>query len=158
MVARIAFRIVVALVLIAFTGSADELAAISEIRGSWKISHFFCSGCGARTFHEKGMTIQFADQRITDPTGDNCTANPDYRMLNEVSTKKILANEGKSWPTSFRRTLAALSTVRYGFVTCGGINYMQLIVATPKTAFYFFEGGIVFELEREPKSGSAGEK
>lgn len=158
MLKRIAIRLVLTPAMIALTFGAAAPAADSDIGGIWRVSRYFCSDCGTRAFKEFGAAIQFTGQDITNPISDNCAAHPDYTLLREVSTKKLLTSEGKSWPTSFRRALVAHSKVRYGFITCGGINYMQLLVATPKRSFYFFEGGIVFELDRELNPGAGPAK
>jgi hypothetical protein len=119
-----------------------------SIVGQWVITDVLCSDCSSRRAPEKGTSIQFDPQHIVNPLYGNCDASPGYNLLKEVSSKTLLARIGQRWPAAARREVSAQPKVLYGFVTCDGINQAQVAVLSIKRALYFYEGGLVFVLQR----------
>ena len=70
------------------------------------------------------------------------------------STKRCRSAHGAFTPAgsgvAFAREspVAVHTTILYGFVTCGGINYMQIALVSSDAAFYFLEGNIALALTR----------
>src|SRR5437879_1029304 len=147
---RITFRVLVAFALVSCAACAEEAATTPDVRGAWKIVRWYCSDCGSRRFDEKDAVIQFGDKGITNPVGDACNDSPSYE-LKETTATALIAGRGRTWPASFKQSLAMHPKVREGFVLCEGINYMQVIFAPPSTLYFFSEGGLIFELERVPR-------
>ncbi len=107
-----------------------------------------CDDCNGRKFTEEGAKLFFSGEKISNPLGDNCDSEPAFSGIKPARAASLLAGPGKRWPVEIRHGLAGNSNLHYGFVTCGGLNYMQLLVLSPRQMLYFFEGGEVFTLIR----------
>ncbi len=116
--------------------------------GKWLVKNVFCSNCKDRKPAEIGTILEFTDTYIKNPLGENCIRDPGYSLLNEESGNRVVARYGKQWPRSVIRATLNQERVRYGFFTCGGINLMQVLFISERRGFYFFEGGVAFDLQR----------
>lgn len=127
--------------------------ASSGFFGSWIVKDVLCSDCGERILTEKGTVIELARTRIRNALGEDCPRDPGYDSLKEMSGREVIARYGKRWPRPVKRAALKHEKVRYGFITCGGVNLMQILFVSDERAFYFFEGGIAFELFLETFRG-----
>ena len=53
---------------------------------------------------------------------------PGLELVKEAPSNQVLAELGARWPQPVHDAVA-VHTILYGFVTCGGINYMQIALA-----------------------------
>jgi hypothetical protein len=120
----------------------------TDLLGKWTVANVLCTDCANRTPSEKGSVLEFAPSFIHNPLSEDCKADPDYSRLEPMSGARAVTHHGKHWPQGLRHVASKQSKVRYGFITCGGINLMQVLALSNQRAFYFFEGGIVFDLRR----------
>jgi len=126
---------------------AGTPAAKSCVFGKWIVKDVLCSSCGKRVPAEKGTLLEFSNAQIRNPLSENCTNDPGYGLLNEMSGKQVIVRFGRKWPQTTKDAARRYEKIHYGFITCNGINLMQMLFLSDKRAFYFFEGGIVFDLE-----------
>jgi len=132
---------------------AQSPSATGSFLGRWVVKDVWCSECGKRLPSEKGAVIQFTPTEVRNPLAENCTRDPGYGLLSEMSGTEVIASYGRQWPQSVSRAVPKEEKVRYGVITCGGINLMQMLFLSDRRAFYFFEGGVVFDLQRtDPNS------
>jgi hypothetical protein len=127
---------------------AQTACAGNSFFGKWIVKDVLCSDCGKRVPAEDGTIIEFTPGQIRNPLAEDCARDPGYSLLNEMSGTQVIARHGKRWPRPVSRVTLKQEKVYYGFVTCGGINLMQMLFISDKRAFYFFEGGIAFDLQR----------
>jgi hypothetical protein len=139
-----------ALLALAVVLSACAAASISaaQIYGSWRITEVLCSGCGGPVLTLKGKVIEIGKDRILNPAGDDCDASPGFRFVKETDSRLALSGPGRGWAKAIRDAVAAHPKVFYGFVACGGINYMQMVLVSPGSAYYFVEGDAALALRR----------
>jgi len=122
--------------------------AVEDVLGAWHVSDVICSQCQDRRNEEKGATVRLQTDRIENPLSGDCTDTPAYGRLETVSSKTFLKQVKSSWPALGKQRKSLSKTVLYGFITCGGINYMQIAFLSKDTAWYPYEGGLVFVLRR----------
>jgi hypothetical protein len=115
--------------------------------GTWVVQDVLCSNC-KRVPVEKGTVIELGANQILNPLSENCVHEPGYGLLREMAAEELLAHSGRDWPGSVKQAIRGQRRVLYGFVTCEGINLMQLLFLSDQRAFYFFEGGLMFDLRR----------
>lgn len=139
-------RVFVAQLLLLGTRSVGQQIDIQHLYGNWRVSDVFCADCGNRVPAEKGTVIHLGESKIVNPLSDNCEEGPGYNLLKEVNSRELLSGTGKSWPEAAKESLQKRQKVLYGFVTCGGGNYMQVAFLSVDKGFYFFEGNLVFAL------------
>jgi len=147
---NVAVRILLIHLLLLGTRSVGQQIDIQHLYGNWKVSDVLCADCGNRVPTEKGTEIFLGESKITNPLSDNCEETPGYKLLREVDSRELLNGNGKSWPDAAKQRLQKRQKVLYGFVTCGGGNYMQVAFLSVDEGFYFLEGGIVFVLRHSP--------
>lgn len=116
--------------------------------GKWVVKDVLCSDCGKRLPAEKNARIEFSSAFIRNPLAEDCTRDPGYSLLNGLSGAEVVRRYGSEWPGAVRRAIPKQGRVHYGFITCGGINLMQMLFVSDKRSFYFFEGGVIFDLQR----------
>lgn len=143
----------VSVVFLTCGGFGQQLEAPLSLLGQWRVQDVMCSDCGKRLPTEKGSKIEFSSSKIRNPVSDDCDASPGYKLLQATTGQSLFARKGKQWPTAVAQAVRNSRTVRYGFVTCNGGNYMQVAIINDKQAYYFYEGGVVFELRRAATSG-----
>jgi hypothetical protein len=136
------------ILILALQMGAQGQTGTDSYLGKWIVKDALCSDCGRRVPSEKGAIIQFGYTEIRNPLAEDCTHDPGYGLLNEMSGTQVVMRYGKQWPQSVSRAIPKQAKVRYGFLTCGGTNLMQMLFLSDKHAFYFFEGGIAFDLQR----------
>jgi hypothetical protein len=140
-------RIFVVPLLLLGTRSVGQQLDIQHLYGNWTVSDVLCADCGNRVPAEKGKVIHLGESKIVNPLSDNCQDTPGYNLLKEVNSHELLSSTGKSWPEPAKQRLQKRQKVLYGFVTCGGGNYMQVAFTSADKGFYFFEGNLVFALQ-----------
>ncbi|MGD0509289.1 MAG: hypothetical protein ABSA27_15925 [Terriglobales bacterium] len=143
---NISVRVLVVQLLLLGTRSVGQQIDIQHLYGSWRVSDVLCADCGNRVPAEKGTTIQLGESKIVNPLSDNCAEAPGYNLLKKITARELLTGAGKSWPEAAKQRLQKRQKVLYGFVTCGGGNYMQVAFLSVDEGFYFFEGNLVFLL------------
>ena len=126
----------------------QEKPGEEKILGAWEVSDVLCSGCEGRTPSEKGTIINFEKNRIANPLYESCAAKAGYDFIRETPAGKVIAERGQDWPEPVKSKLVAGGNILYGFATCDGMNFMQLAFLPDNTAFYFYEGGIVLQMQR----------
>ena len=127
--------------------SAGRLSTL-QIYGSWKVAEVLCSGCGGPVLSLKGRLIEIGKQHAINPAGDDCEGTVSTQFVREVDVRHILAVPGTRWPASVRDAAGAKPKILYGFLTCNGVNYMQIALISPDSAYYFLEGGVTLALSR----------
>jgi hypothetical protein len=138
-------RVFVVQLLLLGTKSVGQIN-VQHIYGNWRVSDVLCADCGNRVPAEKGTIIYLGESKIVNPLSDNCPEAPGYNLLKQVSARELLTGAGKSWPEAAKQRLRKRQRVLYGFVTCGGGNYMQAAFLSVDESLYFLEGNIVFLL------------
>ena len=142
-------RTVTALCAFAIASSVHAASlAVEDVLGAWQVSDVICSGCQDRTSDEKGIVVRLQADRIDNPLSENCVDTPGYGLLETVPSKLFLKRIQGSWPALGKQKKSLGKTVLYGFITCGGINYLQIAFLSKETAWYPYEGGLVFILRR----------
>jgi hypothetical protein len=129
-----------------------QAGAVNHLLGKWTVKDVLCSDCGKRVPAERGTVLELTNARIRNPLGGSCHHDPGYDLVKEMTGAQVIADYGKRWPRSVTREIPKEDKIRYGFITCGGINLMQMLFLSDTRAFYFFEGGIVFDLQRDESS------
>ncbi len=144
--------IIAMVVLAAFIGCAEGgTINIVGVQGTWEVSGIACTDCEGRKPVEVGTILELGEASIRNPLYGDCKARPGYSLINQVSSKDLLSKSGIAWPVGIQQISKKQTTVLYGFVTCDGINYMQVLFFSPHNAAYFYEGGLVFLLSRRGK-------
>ena len=139
-------------VLAGFIGCAERgTINIVGVQGTWEVSGIACADCEGRKPVEVGTILELGAAGIRNPLYGDCEARPGYSLLNQVSSKDLLSRSGIAWPVRIQQISKKQTTLLYGFVTCDGINYMQMLFFSPHSAAYFYEGGLVFLLSRRGK-------
>lgn len=126
--------------------ASKSLRGIDTVFGDWKVVNVICSNCGERIPEEKGIVIKFRQDQIINPLSESCRDELSYNLLKELPGKQAISDFGRPWPLAVRNTVDRQSKVFYGFITCRGMNLMQILFVSDERAFYFFEGEIVFDL------------
>src|SRR5262245_45253503 len=142
-------RTVIAVCTLAIASSVHAAnLAVEDVLGAWQVSDVICSGCQDRRSEEKGTIVRLQADRIDNPLSEDCANAPAYSLLEIVSSKVFLKRVQASWPALGKQRKSLGKTVLYGFITCAGINYMQIAFLSKETAWYPYEGGLVFVLRR----------
>jgi hypothetical protein len=122
-----------------------------DIYGSWRVAQVICVGCSGPVLALDNKIIEIGRQRIVNPAGDECQMSPGMDLLQERTSSEVLAGGGAAWPRAVRDAVAAHRRVLFGFITCGGINYMQILFVSRDAGFYFLEGNTALALTRFSK-------
>ena len=124
---------------------------IASVQGTWEIAEMACTDCESRKPAEIGTVLELGEKSIRNPLYGDCEAQPGYGLLKHVRSRDLLSKSGMTWPVRVQQVSKQQANVLYGFVTCEGINYMQMLFFSPHSAAYFYEGGLVFLLSRRGK-------
>jgi hypothetical protein len=135
---------------------ATSLAACSRsvqdpadlLQGNWKVARVLCDGCSGPVLAEAGKVVTFHKDRITNPTTGDCEGNPGYTNLRSTPAADVASRAGSTLPQEAKTLLPGTGFVQYGFVTCNGVNYLQLAVLPGDQALFFEEGPVVFLANR----------
>ncbi len=130
------------------SGCSAARLSTGQIYGSWRVAEVLCSGCGGPVLSLKGRLIEIGKQHATNPAGDDCEGTLNPQFIREVDVRGMLAGPGTPWPAGVRDTAGARQKILYGFLTCNGVNYMQIALISPDSAYYFLEGGVTLALSR----------
>jgi hypothetical protein len=142
-------RLLLALVLAPLISTCGAATlSVNQLYGSWRVAEVVCGECSGPVLLLKNKVIQVEKRRIVNPAGDDCQAPPGLQFIKERASKELLAGPGTAWPLVVQDAVAAHPTVLYGFVTCSGINYMQIALISSDAAFYVVEGQTVLKLRR----------
>lgn len=142
-------RLVLALILVPLTSTctAATLSA-NQLYGSWRVSEVLCTGCSGPVLSLKNKIIQIKRGGVVNPAGDDCQAPPGFKFIKAIGSGELLAGPGGAWPSVVRDGVAARPKVLYGFLTCRGINYMQVLLISPDAVFYMVEEQEILVLKR----------
>lgn len=133
--------------LLAFAIACAPRITGPSVYGTWRVADVLCTGCDHRVPAERGTVIRFGKNAVANPLAGNCDSGADYHLLRRAAGPTLSGALGRPWPDSIQRIVAGRTTAIGGFITCGGVNYMQVVFISEHTAFYLYEGGIVFVLE-----------
>jgi hypothetical protein len=127
---------------------AAAMLSTNQLYGSWRVTEVVCEGCSGPVLSLKNKIIQIEHGGIVNPAGDACQAPTGLQFIKEIASTELLAGLGITWPRVVHDAVAAHPTVFYGFISCGGLNYMQVALVSSDTAFYFVEGQAILALTR----------
>ncbi|HLJ15031.1 MAG TPA: hypothetical protein VKV15_11080 [Bryobacteraceae bacterium] len=127
--------------------SAARLST-EQIYGSWRVAEVLCSGCAGPVLSLKGKLIEIGKEHVVNPVGDDCEGTLNSQFIKQINFRRALMGVGRTWPTAVREALAAKPKILYGFLTCNGVNYMQIALTSPDSAYYFEEDGVTLALAR----------
>lgn len=96
----------------------------------------------------KNKVIKIDKWRIVNPADDDCQMAPGMEFVKERASAEVLVGPGVAWPRSVHDAVALHPRILFGFITCGGINYMQVAFVSPDAGFYFPEGDTALALTR----------
>jgi hypothetical protein len=139
---------VVLVILSALPACATAELSADQLYGSWRVTQVICSACGGPVLSLKNKVIDIDHDHILNPSGDNCQSAPGLELLKKIHANEALSGPGAGWPGPVHDAVVARTTILYGFVTCEGINYMQVVLVSSDAAFYFLEGNVALELTR----------
>lgn len=142
-------KILIILFLLTTTSYAHAKNLVrGDVLGDWQVSDVLCSGCQDRSPSEKGTIIRLNSESITNPLSDDCKGKPGYNLLKTIPWKTFLKLTRSEWPDIGQQQGDPQKEVLYGFITCNGINHMQIAFLSDNTAVYLYEGGLAFVLRR----------
>jgi hypothetical protein len=139
---------VVLVVQMSLLACANAKLSAEQLYGSWRVAEVICSACGGPVLLLKNKVIEIGKQHIVNPAGDDCQNSPGLDLVEVTQPNQVLAGLGAGWPQPVRDARAFHKRILYGFVTCGGINYMQIALVSSDAAVYFLEGNIALTLTR----------
>lgn len=90
--------------------------------------------------------LVFDNNRISNPITGDCDRDPGYSDIATRPAHEIASSTGL--PSAAKTLFEDSASIQYGFVTCGGINFLQVAILPDDRALFFGEGGTIFVGER----------
>jgi hypothetical protein len=134
---------------IAVAGEAATHTAVQRaILGNWRVTEVFCKTCAQRLPAEVGTEITVSIPDIWNSLSGDCRNRASIGTFRRHSWKDI-AGDTDIPSRAIERVAPPASKVMKGFLNCGGLSFMPVIVLSPSRLIYVYEGGVSFLLQRE---------